>query len=457
MVVTNHRRPSRNEVWRFLNAGVMLARVFLGYKLISVLERWKGETWAEAKRHRHHRWSAQRFYDVAVTNQGLLIKTAQFLSSRPDVVPDEYIEVLSSLQDEVPPEPFEVIRRVVERELGKPLEAVFSEFEPEPIASASLAQVHRAVLKDGRIAAVKIQYPGIDRLVEVDLRNIERFIKVLNRLDKTLDYSFIAVEMANMIPLELDFVREGHNAERIAANFEGVEDVVVPQIYWEHTTRRVLTMEFVEGVKINDLEGMKARGIDPEDVAKILVVAFSEMLLAHGIFHADPHPGNLLVAPGPKLILVDFGQVKEVAPAFRVVFAQMTRALLADDESALGRTFRDLGFRMKQDSDEGYVELGNAYVGNISKQMMAQQAGWVSTDMFTQSYREVLRVLRSNPVIKIPPDLLFVGRVMGLLNGLSMMLHSRTNLLIEMAQLLDQNDGAIPTSTVNGRRKLLEA
>jgi predicted unusual protein kinase regulating ubiquinone biosynthesis (AarF/ABC1/UbiB family) len=457
MAVTNHRRPSRNETWRFLNAGVMLARVFLGYKLIGVMERWKGQTWAEAKRHRHHRWSAERFYDVAVTNQGLLIKTAQFLSSRPDVVPDEYVDVLSSLQDEVPPEPFEVIRRVVERALGKPLDAVFSEFEREPIASASLAQVHRAVLKDGRVAAVKIQYPGIDRLVEVDLRNIERFIKLLNRLDRTLDYSFIAVEMAAMIPLELDFVHEGHNAERIAANFEGVQDVVVPQIYWEYTTRRVLTMEFVEGVKINNIEGMKARGIDPEDVAKILVVAFSEMLLAHGIFHADPHPGNLLVAPGPKLILVDFGQVKEVAPAFRVVFAQMTRALLADDESALGRTFRDLGFRMKQDSDEGYVELGNAYVGNVTKQMLAQQGGWVTQDMFTQSYGEILRILRSNPLIKIPPDLLFVGRVMGLLNGLSMMLHSRTNLLLEMAQLLDQNDGAIPTSTVKGTRKLLEA
>jgi aarF domain-containing kinase len=436
------RPPPRNRLLRFVDVGQVLARLFLGYKLIGFLEKLRGSAWAEARRHRHHRWSAQRLYDVAVRNQGLLIKTAQFLSSRPDIVPEEYVRVLSSLQDEVPPEPFDVIRRVVEGQLGRPLEAVFREFAPEPVAAASLAQVHRAVLHDGRVVAVKVQYPCIEALVTDDLRNNEIFIRILNRLDKTLDFSFIAEEMSRQIPRELDFIGEGHNAERIAANFEGVEDIVVPSIVWEHTTRRVLTMEFIEGVKITDREGIQALGVDTADVAKVLIVAFARMLLEDGLFHADPHPGNLLVAPGSKLVLLDFGQVKEVGPQFRFIFGQMTRALLAEDNTALGQTFRDLGFRMKRDTAEGYEGLGKAYVGDIASQMLDKEAGWADPDMFQSSYRDMLRLLRSNPLIKIPPDLLFVGRVMGLLNGLSMTLRSRTNLMVEMARLLDEQDAA---------------
>jgi aarF domain-containing kinase len=457
-------RPPRSRIVRFASVGFVLARLFFGYKLIGLLQRWKGEAWADARRRRHHLGSARAIHDTAVHNQGLLIKTAQFLSSRPDVVPDEYIEVLSRLQDEVPPEQFATVRRLVEKELGRPLEDVFERFDEQPIASASLAQVHRAVLRDGSDVAVKVQYPGIEDLVAIDLRNIRIFIAVLNRLERSLDYSFIAEEMARQIPQELDFIYEGHNAEAIAANFEGVEDVVVPKIYWRQTTRRVLTMEYLEGVKITDTGGMRRLGVDPADVAKILVVAFSEMLLSHGLFHADPHPGNLLVAPGPKLVLVDFGQVKRIGPQFRFLFAQMTRALIAEDDTALGQTFRNLGFRMKQDTARGYKELGKAYVGDISKQMLANRSGWADPDLFEDSYRQLMRLLRSNPVIKVPPDLLFVGRVMGLLNGLSMRLQSRTNLLVEMARLIETDEwmraaegsGSSTTRTIESRR-LLEA
>jgi predicted unusual protein kinase regulating ubiquinone biosynthesis (AarF/ABC1/UbiB family) len=263
--------------------------------------------------------------------------------------------------------------------------------------------------------------------------------------------------MNKMIPLELDFIHEGKNSEEIAENFAGVEDIVVPEVYWEYTTRRVLVMRFVDGVKITDAEGLERLGVSSAAIAKVLIVAFSEMLLQHGVFHADPHPGNLLVAPGPKLLLVDFGQVKQIGPQFRFVFAQMTKALLADDNKQLGQTFRDLGFRMKQDTPEGYQELGRTYVGDIAKEMTATNAGWADPKMFATSYRDLLRVLRANPVIKIPADLLFVGRVMGLLNGLSMTLHSETNLLVEMARLLEKGNGSIPAPIKAEGRRLLEA
>jgi predicted unusual protein kinase regulating ubiquinone biosynthesis (AarF/ABC1/UbiB family) len=455
----------RNRFHRFWNSGSMLARVYLGYKAISLLEKWRGPDWGEERRKKHHRWSAERFYDTAIRNQGLLIKTAQFLSSRSDVVPDEYVEVLSRLQDEVPPEPFAVIQRDVEGELGRHLDTVFADFDRQPIASASLAQVHRAVLRDGRVVAVKVLYPGIEHIVDIDLKNIKRYVEILNRLDRTLDYRFLAEEMGKMIPKELDFINEGRNAEAVAANFAGVEDVVVPRVYWDYTTRRVLVMEYVEGVKITDLDAIRALGIDPADVAKVLVVAFSEMLLRHGFFHADPHPGNLMVAaappangsgPRPKLVLVDFGQVKEVGPEFRFLFAQMTRALMNSDDALMGRSFRDLGFRMKQDTEEGYAQLGNAYVGRVVRRMSESGSTYADADMMRESYQEIMRVLKSNPVVKIPPDLLFVGRVMGLLNGLGKTLGARTNMLLEMARMIEQDDAGRP-SAGGATRRLLEA
>lgn len=451
-----HRsRPPRSRLRRFLNVGTMLARVYVGYRRIGVQEKRRGAEWGEQRRRQHHSWSAQKFYSTAISNQGLLIKTSQFLSSRPDIMPEEYVAVLSQLQDEVPAEPFSTIRKVVEKELGQSLEDVFAEFEETPVASASLAQVHRAVLKDGRVAAVKVQYPGIDKIVAIDLKNIKRYVNVLSKLNRTMDFRFVAEEMGRMIPKELDFINEGRNAEAIAENFADVEDIIVPRIYWEHTTRRVLTMEFIEGVKITDTESVRALGVEPADVAKILVVAFSEMILNHGLFHADPHPGNLMVAPGPKLVLVDFGQVKDVGEDFRTIFAQLTQALMGAETQAVGQSFRDLGFRMKHDSEDGYEQLGQAYIGRIARRMKDTNAVWAERDMFQESYGQLLQTLRSNPVIAIPPDLLFVGRVMGLLNGLTKTLQSRTNLLIEMARLLERD--VSPSLTPAPARRLLDA
>ncbi|MHB8375424.1 MAG: ABC1 kinase family protein [Dehalococcoidia bacterium] len=454
-----------NRVRRFVNVGQMLARVFIGYKAISLREKRKGKAWAEPRRERHHWWSARKLYETAVRNQGLLIKTGQFLGTRPDVVPDAYVEVLSRLQDEVPPESFDNIRRVVEHELGHPLAEIFAEFDEQPVASASLAQVHRAVLKDGRVAAVKVQYPGIDRIVDIDLANMSFFIRVLNRLDRSMDYRFVAEEMRRHIPLELDFINEGHNAERIAADFADVEDIVVPKIYWEYSSRRVLTMEYIDGVKITDYEGMRRIGVDTTDVAKILVFAFAEMIVKFGFFHADPHPGNLMVLPGPRLVLIDFGQAKELGPAFQAVLVRFTRTILSDDNAAMGVAFRDLGFRTKQDDARGYEQLGDAYVGRVAKQMHQTGAGWAEGEDFEQSYEDVTKILRKNQLTSVPPELLLVGRVFGLLNGLSKTLRAKTNMLVAFAQLADELEAAKDAGAPAGvdgngpaaTRRLLEA
>jgi predicted unusual protein kinase regulating ubiquinone biosynthesis (AarF/ABC1/UbiB family) len=342
----------------------------------------------------------------------------------------------------VPPESFANIRTHVERELGRTLEEMFSEFSETPVASASLAQVHRAVLKDGRVCAVKVQYPDIEHVVDIDLANMSFFIRVLNILDRSMDYRFVAEEMRKHIPLELDFINEGRNAERVAADFADVDDVVVPKIYWDYTSRRVLTMEYMDGVKITDLGELERIGVTTTDIAKILIYAFAEMIVKFGFFHADPHPGNLMVLPGPKLVLIDFGQAKNLEDSFREVLVRFTRTLLKGDNAAMGVAFRDLGFRTKKDDASGYEQLGDAYVGKVAKKMQDSGAGWAEGEVFQESYEDVTKVLKKNQLTAMPPELLMVGRVFGLLNGLSKTLEAETSMLMAFAQLADELETA---------------
>jgi predicted unusual protein kinase regulating ubiquinone biosynthesis (AarF/ABC1/UbiB family) len=325
---------------------------------------------------------------------------------------------------------------------------MFSEFSETPVASASLAQVHRAVLKDGRVCAVKVQYPGIEHVVDIDLANMSFFISLLNKLDRSMDYRFVAEEMRKHIPLELDFINEGHNAERVAADFADVDDVVVPKIYWDYTSRRVLTMEYMDGIKITDLAGLERIGVTTADVAKILVYAFAEMIVKFGFFHADPHPGNLMVLPGPKLVLIDFGQAKNLEDSFREVLVRFTRTLLNGDNAAMGLAFRDLGFRTKKDDAAGYEQLGDAYVGKVAKKMQDSGAGWAEGEIFQESYEDVTKILKKNQLTAMPPELLMVGRVFGLLNGLSKTLEAETNMLMAFAQLADELEAAKKTGTL---------
>jgi len=416
----------RNRVVRFLRVGAAFARIFAGYKLITLAERLRGAEWAEARRERHHRRSAERLFRTAVSLQGVLIKTGQFLSARADILPDAYVDVLSQLQDRVPAEPFSVIRSVVEAELGKPLDAVFSSFDEQPVASASLAQVHRATLHDGREAAVKVQYPGIARIVDIDLANLTFLIGVLNRLDGSIDYRFVADELRTNIPKELDFINEGRNAERMAADTYDTPSVAVPDIYWEYTTSTVLVMEYMDGIKIFDREAMAAAGIDAGAVARLLMESYAQQIMRNGFFHADPHPGNLLVRPGPQIVFLDFGQAKELSEEFSRQFAILANAIFAADDETMGSAFRGLGFRTKADEADGYVALGNAYAGDIIRS--AADTGYIDIDTITGSYEEIVAVLKANPLVELPPEIMMVGRVFGLLSGLSKHLDARTNL-----------------------------
>ena len=421
----------RDRIDRFVAVGGLAARVYGGYKAISLREQKLGldREAAEEKRRKHHTRSASRFYDVAVTRQGLLIKLGQIIGSRPDLIPDEYIAVLSRLQDDVPSRPFGVIKRRVERNLKRPLEDVFAEFEETPIASASLAQVHKARLHDGRLVAVKVQYPGIQKIVENDLRNVKLLLRVLAQFERNLDFGPIIDEMQDNVPLELDFINEGHNAEQIAKNFADRDDIIVPKIYWEYTTRRVLTMEFMEGVKVTDIAALNRLDIDPPDVAQLVTDVYCEQLYLHGMFHADPHPGNLLIRRGkngnPILVMLDFGLCRQYDDKFRIAYARMVNAMLRADLPEMIEAYKALGIKVKNPNDPSvYIELSRAFM-ETSK----PGTGYADADLVAEANERMAKVIRANPIVDIPRELLLVMRVVGLLSGLGKHLDSRVNVV----------------------------
>lgn len=418
---------ARDRIRRFLAVSSLAARVYAGYKAITIRERRFGlpPEEAEARRRAHHLWSAHQLYDLAVRQQGLLIKFGQMLGSRPDLIPDEYVAVLSRLQDQIPPRPFPVIERQITRELGRPLADVFSRFDREAIASASLAQVHKATLKDGRTVAVKVQYPGIWEVVRTDLDSIRFLLRILAALERNLDFGPIIGEISRNVPLELDFINEGHNAELVAENFAPRREIVVPHIHWEYTTRRVLVMDFLEGIKITDVDALQAAGIDLQAVSHLVTGAYCEQLLLHGMFHADPHPGNLFVRPGPQLVMLDFGLCRKLDDQFRLGYAKLLNAMITGNAPEMVKAFRDLGFRVKHAEDPmPYLAMGRAFM-----ESSAPGRAYADPDLVSEANARIAQAVRANPLVEIPREFLLIMRVVGLLSGLGKHLDSRVDVI----------------------------
>src|SRR5579883_1943528 len=258
------------------------------------------------------------FRKTAIKLGVLMIKLGQFLSSRADLLPERALVVLSSLQDEVPPEPFSHIVDVIESELGRPVEKVFSVLEQKATAAASLGQVHKAVLAStGETVAVKVQRPNIERLVGMDLSTLKFVIWVINRFVDTgefIDLMGFYREFRRTVYEEIDFVSEAANAKRFKEMFKDDPTIYIPRVYEDYVSRRMLVLEWIDGIKINDYAALDAAGIDRLEVAKRTVNTYFYQFFEAGFFHADPHPGNIFVKQGPPgtgpiIEFVDFGMV----------------------------------------------------------------------------------------------------------------------------------------------------
>jgi ubiquinone biosynthesis protein len=262
------------------------------------------------------------------------IKLGQILSTRPDLLPAPYRSELAKLQDSAPPVPGPVIADLIERELGDVPSQVFASFDLEPLASASLGQAHAATLHDGTDVVVKVRRPRIVEQVEQDLEVLRNLaIRADRRWEAAADYDLVGIaeEFADTLRAEVDYVHEGRNAERFAANFAASQTIRIPQIYWDTTTSRVLTIERISGIKVNDLAALDAAGIERRVLADNAAQAIAKMIFEDGFFHADPHPGNLFVQSDGRIGLIDFGMVGEVDEALREALSRLLIALAGRD------------------------------------------------------------------------------------------------------------------------------
>jgi predicted unusual protein kinase regulating ubiquinone biosynthesis (AarF/ABC1/UbiB family) len=392
------------------------------------------------------RREAVRFRALALRMGGVMIKVGQFLSSRLDVLPPEITDTLADLQDEVPAETFEDIRQLAERELGAPLTEKFEWFDAEPLAAASLGQVHRARLKveeesDFREVVVKVQRPHIASIVDVDLSALQRVGKWLMRyrpIREHADVPALLREFSSTVREEIDYLQEAENARKFFENFKDDRDVHVPRVVPSLTTLRVLTLEDVFAIKITDYEAISAAGIDRGEVARKLLDTYLEQIFDDGFFHADPHPGNLFVTPLPpkkgskrksvrwQLTFVDFGMVGHVPENLREGLRETVVGVGTRDAARLIKSYKSLGFLLPGADTQALEQASAAVFDRFWGMSMSELKNIRPGDVRDIGHR--VRDVMVDMPFQVPNDLLMLVRTVAILSGMCTGLDPNFNL-----------------------------
>ncbi|RLJ70860.1 2-octaprenylphenol hydroxylase [Hydrogenivirga caldilitoris] len=367
---------------------------------------------------RKERYSAPEHLRMAFEELGpTFIKLGQILSTRPDLVPAEYIEELSKLQDRIPPCDPDKIVSVIEEELGKPVGELFLEFDREPIASASIGQVHRAVLRSGDRVVIKVQKPGVEKQIKQDLEILEELLNTLVQhweLARQWDIEGFFEEFAYILKNELDYEREGRNAETFRKNFLKDRNVYIPKVYWEYTTAKVLVLEELEGAKFTELEKIRNLGYDPKKLAYEGAQVYMNMFLRDGFFHGDPHPGNFFILKDGRIGLVDFGMVGTLDDRMRVNLIQLIYGITKGDMVLVMDALYDLGVRGETKKEvllrrELEVLFSYYFLKPIGEIKLSK----VVNELFRLTYRYR---------INLPSDLFLLLKTIGMGEGLLMRL-----------------------------------
>ena len=345
-------RPPASNRWRFVRAYRTTFLVIGSYLWLSFSSRLFGRAYKDARIFAVHRKNAKRVEETILDLQGLFIKVGQLLSILANFLPDDFRQGLERLQDQVPPRSFTDIEARIETEIG-PIEKNFQSFQKTPIASASLGQVHEAVLLDGTRVAVKVQHNDIDETVRLDLKTIRRIMSIVQWFVPVQGLDNYYEQIRELLTQELDFVLEADHIERIAKNFQADPEVKFALPIRALSTRHVLVSQFAEGKKVSDRstatekpgEGAVAgTGTSGKDLARRLVRVYCQMIFVDGIYHADPHPGNIMVGPAGELVLLDFGAVAELSPQMRAGIPEFLEGVIRRDTERLVKALRKMGF-----------------------------------------------------------------------------------------------------------------
>jgi predicted unusual protein kinase regulating ubiquinone biosynthesis (AarF/ABC1/UbiB family) len=348
-------RPPPSAEWRFVRAYTTTFVVLASYLWLGFKTRLLGRTYHDQEINVVHRRNARRVERTIIELQGLFIKVGQLLSILSNFLPEEFRSELEGLQDQVPPRPFAEIKKRIESELKQPAHKLFPTLHEEPIASASLGQVHEAKLPDGRRVVVKVQHGDIDRIVRLDLKTIRRILAIVQWFVPVQGLESYYHEVKELLRQELDFEREAASIDRIAKNFAADPRVIFPVPIPELSTKRVLTTTFVEGIKVVDVAGLDEQKIDRAELATRLVQLYCQMIFVDGVYHADPHPGNILVQRDGAIVLLDFGAVAELSNDMREGIPEFLEGVLRRDTDRLIRALRKMGF-LSRSSDEAMAE-----------------------------------------------------------------------------------------------------
>jgi len=349
------------------------------------------------------------------------VKFGQIMSTRPDILPPELITELKKLQDQVTPLPFSEIRKVIEAECPDH-DAYFLSIEEKPLASASIAQVHRAVLKDGTQVALKIQRPGIRDVIETDILILESFAERVERYYpqyRVYNPRGIIADFAVQIRKELDFLRDGRNADRLRFNMQDLEKIRVPKISWEYSTGRILVMEFIEGVRIDHVEEIKAFGVDPKEIAERGFYAYLQQIFEDGFFHGDPHPGNLLVSQDGTINFLDFGIVGVIYPERRFYFIHLLSAMIYREPELMIKALEHLGITIAENERDNFRE-------DIYLAMLDSEGASIGQFSFTTMSERLTETLRHYQIV-MPQNLMLMLKVIVMVLDVGMTLDPSFN------------------------------
>jgi ubiquinone biosynthesis protein len=401
------------------------------YLLLRLRARFHNDAWAERKLRETHLRNARRIEHTICDLQGLFIKVGQLISIMTNFLPEELRRELEGLQDAVPPRPYADIEARIREELHKSPDELFASFEHRPIASASIGQVHLARLLDGTEVAVKVQYPDIEEVVHRDLNTLRRIFWIIGWFIPYQGLGELYREIRAIVIAELDYHAEAANAERIAANFVGRTDVAFPHVVDELSTGRVLVTHFEEGCKITDRPGVKRLKLDRGELARQVVEIYCQQIFTDGVYHADPHPGNLIVRPGedgqpPTIVFLDFGAVAEIPGNVRQGMVELLQGALTRDTRRIVGAMKQMGFVARGANEQMFEQVIEYFHEKFQENISLESLNLKDIKFDPQKGLESVADLRKMDIslrelsvnFHIPKEIIVLERTLLLLMGL---------------------------------------